>query len=188
MSQIAWFWSCQFLLCILPSKIINNLSKTRNRKSNQAFLPQEQERVYVFGGLHAGCWKGKKPVYRGRALWKGFFLLPSPVAGETTSPSAGSGWLTAPSPHRTHCASSYSTGTKEIQTSAVRHEIPKISFTGISRTWLVAAGCKQSPEAVGKPWARLLFDVSGKEKATLPLVMGSQALQSCGVTHSIGVT
>lgn len=72
--------------------------------------------------------------------------------------------------------------------SSFRHEIPKISFTGISRTWLVAAGCKQSPEAVGKPWARLLFGVSGKEKATLPLVMGSQALQSCGVTHSIGVT
>lgn len=95
MSQIAWFWSCQFLLCILPSKIINNLSKTRNRKSNQAFLPQEQERVYVFGGLHAGCWKGKKPVYRGRALFRVFFFFshllllgkpPAPALGAADSP------------------------------------------------------------------------------------------------------
>lgn len=119
-------------------------------------------------------------LFTGKKLfWRVFFFFFShlPLLGKP--PSLMLGATDSPSPVlcHTHRALSYSTGTKEIQTSAVQHEIHKTSFLSVSRTWLVTADCKWSPEAVEKGWERFYLVSQGRGRQCYLEWCRSQALQ-----------
>ena len=159
----------------MPSKIIKKL-KQSNKQISISSLSSIVAGVSVCAcACRFACRLVRRARARtclqGKSSSEGFFFFffshlpllgkrPSPALGAADSPSLLLG--------RTHRALSYSTGTKEIQASAVQHEIHKISFPSVSRTQLVTAGCKRSREAVEKAWERLLFGAPGKKEAVLP--------------------
>jgi len=111
-----------------------------------------------------------KSLFTGKKLFRRvffFFFSHLPLLGKPPSPALGAAESPSPVLRRAHRTSSGSSGTKETQASAVQYEIHKISFPCVSRTRLVTAGCKRSPEAVEKAWE----SAPGKKEAVLPGAM-----------------
>lgn len=127
-------------------------------KNNETFKQSSKQiRKSIFSSIVAGacvraqvCMQAAEKsksenLFIGKKLFRRvfFFFSHLPLLGKLPSPVLG----VADSPSLvlclTHHVLSYSTGTKEIQTSAVQHEIHKIFFPSVSRTQLPVSGLQR---------------------------------------------